>query len=175
MRNDVDVNGGIAQIIPEPSYIIQISFFFTPLPPSSFICYHCFVLWRSPLLASQLKQIWFLFLYVRVTSLLLRDVCAGIGTGIKSPVTAKKARLQRTWACMPGCDCRLAFIFCLWFSLFRMVFVFGAATIWLFDIYIFFCFSLCVVLAAKHLVRHIQCLAKVFIPIELFHLLSRLL
>lgn len=32
MRNDVGVNGGIAQIIPEPSYIIQISFFFTPSP-----------------------------------------------------------------------------------------------------------------------------------------------
>lgn len=30
MRNDVGVSGGIGQIIPELSYIIQISFFCTP-------------------------------------------------------------------------------------------------------------------------------------------------
>lgn len=38
MRNDVGVNGGIVQIIPEPSYIIQISSFFCPppRPPLSF-------------------------------------------------------------------------------------------------------------------------------------------
>lgn len=44
MRNDVGVNGGIVQIIPELSYIIQISFFYSP---SSFIRYHCLVLWRA--------------------------------------------------------------------------------------------------------------------------------
>lgn len=44
MRNDVGVNGGIVQIIPELSYIIQISFFYSP---SSFIRYHCLVLWRT--------------------------------------------------------------------------------------------------------------------------------
>lgn len=44
MRNDVGVNGGIVQIIPELSYIIQISFFNSP---SSFIRYHCLVLWRT--------------------------------------------------------------------------------------------------------------------------------
>lgn len=38
---------------------------------------------------SQFKQIWFLFLYVPVTSLLLRELCAGIGTRIKSPTIAK--------------------------------------------------------------------------------------
>lgn len=43
MRNDVGVNGGIVQIIPELSYIIQISFFCSP---SSFIRYHCLVLWH---------------------------------------------------------------------------------------------------------------------------------
>lgn len=43
MRNDVGVNGGIVQIIPELSYIIQISFFYSP---SSFIRYHCLVLWH---------------------------------------------------------------------------------------------------------------------------------
>lgn len=44
MRNDVGVNGGIVQIIPELSYIIQISFFYSP---SSFIRYHCLVLWHT--------------------------------------------------------------------------------------------------------------------------------
>lgn len=44
MRNDVGVNGGIVQIIPELSYIIQISFLYSP---SSFICYHCLVLWHT--------------------------------------------------------------------------------------------------------------------------------
>lgn len=38
---------------------------------------------------SQFKQIWFLFLYVPVTLLLLRELCAGIGTRIKSPTIAK--------------------------------------------------------------------------------------
>lgn len=36
MRNDVGVNDGIVQIIPEPSYIIQISSFFLPRPPPFF-------------------------------------------------------------------------------------------------------------------------------------------
>lgn len=44
MRNDVGVNGGIVQIIPELSYIIHISFFYSP---SSFIRYHCLVLWHT--------------------------------------------------------------------------------------------------------------------------------
>lgn len=44
MRNDVGVNGGIFQIIPELGYIIQISFFHSP---SSFIRYHCLVLWHA--------------------------------------------------------------------------------------------------------------------------------
>lgn len=50
MRNDVGVNGGIVQIIPELSYIIQISFFFFFsffYSPSSFIRYRCLVLWHA--------------------------------------------------------------------------------------------------------------------------------
>lgn len=38
---------------------------------------------------SRFRQIWFLFLYVPVTSLLLREPCAGIGTRIKSASIAK--------------------------------------------------------------------------------------
>lgn len=37
MRNDVGVSGGIGQIIPQLSYIIQISFFCTPPPLLSVI------------------------------------------------------------------------------------------------------------------------------------------
>lgn len=44
MRNDVGVNGGLVQIIPELSYIIQISFFYSPC---SFIRYRCLVLWHA--------------------------------------------------------------------------------------------------------------------------------
>ena len=86
MRNDVGVSTGIGQIIPEPSYIIQISFFCTPYPLSVITALSSGTL---SLADSRFKQIWFLFLYVPVTSLLLREPCAGIGTRIKSPSIAK--------------------------------------------------------------------------------------
>lgn len=75
MRNDAGVNGGIVQIIPELSYIIQISFFF-PLPLLFYLLSLACPLVRSPCAHSQFKQIWFLFLYVPVTSPApLRGMC----------------------------------------------------------------------------------------------------
>lgn len=59
---------------------------------------------------SQFKQIWFLVLYVPVTPPLLREACAGIGTRIKSPITARHAgkgqeaeRQKHIYACEGAC------------------------------------------------------------------------
>lgn len=45
---------------------------------------------------SQFKQIWFLFLYVPVTSLLLRELCAGIGMRIVSLTTEHVGKARNT-------------------------------------------------------------------------------
>ena len=70
-----------------------------------------------------------------MTSPLLREACAGIGTRIKSPITAKHAgkgqeveRQKRIYACEGACMlvCVLAFIFlfyCFFFPLVCLVFV----------------------------------------------------